>query len=60
MRADKTIRIAHTSLILDEMNLSHVERYFADFLSAIESKEEIKLHSGRRNGKLMVMMFRPL
>jgi len=33
-------------LILDEMNLSHVERYFADFLSAIESGEEIKLHSG--------------
>jgi 5-methylcytosine-specific restriction protein B len=26
-------------LILDEMNLSHVERYFADFLSAMESKE---------------------
>ena len=25
-------------LILDEMNLSHVERYFADFLSAMESK----------------------
>jgi 5-methylcytosine-specific restriction protein B len=24
-------------LILDEMNLSHVERYFADFLSAMES-----------------------
>lgn len=35
-------------LILDEMNLSHVERYFADFLSAIESNEEIKLHSGDR------------
>ena len=33
-------------LILDEMNLSHVERYFADFLSAMESKEEIPLHSG--------------
>ncbi len=32
-------------LILDEMNLSHVERYFADFLSAMESKEDIKLHS---------------
>ncbi|MBB6460467.1 AAA family ATPase [Flammeovirga kamogawensis] len=32
-------------LILDEMNLSHVERYFADFLSAMESKDEIKLHS---------------
>lgn len=28
------------------MNLSHVERYFADFLSAIESGEEIPLHSG--------------
>ena len=25
-------------LILDEMNLSHVERYFSDFLSAMESK----------------------
>ena len=24
-------------LILDEMNMSHVERYFADFLSAMES-----------------------
>lgn len=36
-------------LILDEMNLSHVERYFADFLSAIESNEEIKLHSGEKD-----------
>jgi 5-methylcytosine-specific restriction protein B len=33
-------------LILDEMNLSHVERYFADILSAIESEEEIKLYDG--------------
>lgn len=33
-------------LILDEMNLSHVERYFADFLSAMESKaKELDLHS---------------
>jgi 5-methylcytosine-specific restriction enzyme B len=32
-------------LILDEMNLSHVERYFADFLSVMESNEEIPLHS---------------
>ncbi|TFV97520.1 hypothetical protein E4S40_02370 [Algoriphagus kandeliae] len=32
-------------LILDEMNLSHVERYFADFLSAMESGEEIFLHN---------------
>ena len=31
-------------LILDEMNLSHVERYFADFLSVMESKGNIKLH----------------
>lgn len=31
-------------LILDEMNLSHVERYFADFLSAIESNENIPLY----------------
>ncbi|MFZ6813780.1 McrB family protein [Undibacterium sp. Rencai35W] len=32
-------------LILDEMNLSHVERYFSDILSAIESKQEIALHA---------------
>lgn len=32
-------------LILDEMNLSHVERYFADFLSTMESEESIPLHS---------------
>jgi len=32
-------------LILDEMNMSHVERYFADFLSAMESaNREISLH----------------
>lgn len=31
-------------LILDEMNLSHVERYFADILSAIESDAFIPLH----------------
>ncbi|MGL5711465.1 MAG: McrB family protein [Paraclostridium sp.] len=31
-------------VILDEMNLSHVERYFADFLSALEARtKEIKL-----------------
>jgi len=32
-------------LILDEMNLSHVERYFADFLSVMESNEEISLYA---------------
>ncbi|MRG44262.1 DUF3578 domain-containing protein [Chitinophaga sp. SYP-B3965] len=31
-------------LILDEMNLSHVEKYFADFLSAMESTGYISLH----------------
>jgi hypothetical protein len=33
-------------IILDEMNLSHVERYFADFLSIMESGDSIKLYSG--------------
>jgi len=33
-------------LILDEMNLSHVERYFADFLSVMESNDKIMLYSG--------------
>ncbi len=31
-------------LVLDEMNLSHVEYYFADFLSAMESDRKIPLH----------------
>ena len=33
-------------LILDEMNLSHVERYFSDILSCIESDESLTLYSG--------------
>ncbi len=33
-------------LILDEMNMSYVERYFADFLSAMESHKEIPLWGG--------------
>jgi len=37
-------------LILDEMNLSHVERYFADFLSAMESGEAISLHDDTGEG----------
>src|SRR5699024_7933123 len=38
-------------LVLDEMNLSRVERYFADLLSAMESNEQIPLYSGKeRNG----------
>ncbi len=39
-------------LVLDEMNLSHVERYFSDFLSTMESGQPIDLHGGAdaRNG----------
>jgi 5-methylcytosine-specific restriction enzyme B len=39
-------------LILDEMNLSHVERYFADFLSIMETGKTIKLYDGdtRKSG----------
>jgi len=36
-------------LILDEMNLSHVERYFADFLSVMETNKNISLHSCETN-----------
>lgn len=43
LRAKANHTIPHF-LILDEMNLSHVERYFADILSAIESDEKIHLH----------------
>jgi hypothetical protein len=35
-------------MILDEMNLSHVERYFADFLSVMESNDNIKLYDGAK------------
>lgn len=33
-------------LILDEMNLSHVERYFSEFLSVMETGAPIELYSG--------------
>ena len=39
-------------IILDEMNLSHVERYFADFLSVMESKDSIKLYTGSDRASL--------
>lgn len=39
-------------LILDEMNLSHVERYFADFLSIMESEDTIKLYTGTERQSL--------
>jgi energy-coupling factor transporter ATP-binding protein EcfA2 len=44
IRANELPELPHF-LILDEMNLSHVERYFADFLSVMESKEDIPLYS---------------
>jgi hypothetical protein len=43
-------------LILDEMNLSHVERYFADILSVIESEATIRLYDGadrKANGNVI-------
>lgn len=43
-------------LILDEMNLSHVERYFADFLSAMESDQDegkkLFLYVGKQRGPI--------
>lgn len=50
LQANKTPSLPHF-LILDEMNLSHVERYFADFLSVMESKEKISLHSDKEKLK---------
>ena len=47
LRAQENANLPHF-LILDEMNLSHVERYFADMLSAIESNESIPLYEGGR------------
>jgi len=44
MQANSNPELPHF-LILDEMNLSHVERYFADFLSVMESNEEIPLYA---------------
>jgi hypothetical protein len=44
IQANKNPELPHF-LILDEMNLSHVERYFADFLSVMESNEEIPLYA---------------
>lgn len=44
IQANKQPELPHF-LILDEMNLSHVERYFADFLSVMESKEDIPMYA---------------
>ena len=43
IRANNHPELPHF-LILDEMNLSIVERYFADFLSVMESRKEIPLY----------------
>ena len=37
-------------MILDEMNLSYVERYFADFLSSLESHSPILLWDKESDG----------
>lgn len=50
MRANEHPDEVH-ALILDEMNLSHVERYFADFLSAMEladGRGALRLHGAGR------------
>lgn len=46
-------------LILDEMNLSHVERYFADVLSAIESGEAMTLYAGDPRGDVPTRILLP-
>lgn len=49
---DHAINTPHAPhfLILDEMNLSHVERYFADFLSAMESSDpSLRLHGSGKD-----------
>tara|TARA_B100001964_G_C14247414_1_gene608162 strand:- start:2623 stop:3570 length:948 start_codon:yes stop_codon:yes gene_type:complete len=38
-------------IILDEMNLSHVERYFSDFISAMESQKSIPIHSNNEDSE---------
>jgi 5-methylcytosine-specific restriction protein B len=47
LHAEKDSEVPHF-LILDEMNLSHVERYFADILSAMESEAAIPLHQDEK------------
>ncbi len=37
-------------LVLDEMNLAHVERYFADFLSGVESREPVIPNLAQQDG----------
>ena len=46
-------------LILDEMNLSHVERYFAEVLSAIESGEAMTLYAGDPRGDVPTRILLP-
>lgn len=46
-------------LVLDEMNLSHVERYFSDFLSVMETGAPLDLYSGEARGKVSSQLFLP-
>lgn len=44
-------------VIFDEMNLSHVERYFSDFLSAMESQEPLPLYVSGKTAKMVARAF---
>ena len=46
-------------LILDEMNLSHVERYFSDILSAMESRHCLNLHDNGDKYKIPQTVLMP-
>ena len=46
-------------LILDEMNMSYVERYFADFLSAMESHKPISLWNGNEGSEVPAKIHLP-
>ena len=46
-------------LLLDEMNLAHVERYFSDFLSGVESGKAILPNLGLEDGEWRVCVDGP-
>ena len=46
-------------LILDEMNLSHVEKYFSDVISCMESNEAIILSKNEEDGKVSTVSLNP-
>ena len=56
LSADEKPHVPHF-LILDEMNLSHVERYFAEILSSIETQGRIELYSPASGARSTVPPF---